>query len=48
MLSDGPWLKYTVLAIHGEEAGRKRHEDLGFHHGWGKALDELVALFKKK
>lgn len=35
--------KYTALAIHSNEAERKSHEAMGFHDGWGKALDQLVA-----
>ena len=34
--------RYTALARHKDEAARKRHEDMGFHTGWGKALDQLV------
>jgi uncharacterized protein YndB with AHSA1/START domain len=33
--------------MHRDEEGRKRHEDMGFHEGWGKALDQLVAYTKK-
>ncbi|MBA2486580.1 MAG: SRPBCC family protein [Nitrospira sp.] len=39
--------KYTALAMHKDEQGRKRHEEMGFHEGWGKALDQLVAYTKK-
>jgi uncharacterized protein YndB with AHSA1/START domain len=42
----GKGTKYTALAIHKDEAGRKRHEEMGFHEGWGKALDQLVAAVK--
>jgi uncharacterized protein YndB with AHSA1/START domain len=38
--------RYSALVIHGDEASRKKHEDMGFHEGWGKALDQLVALVK--
>jgi len=38
--------KYTALVIHKDEAGRKQHEEMGFHEGWGKALDQLVAHMK--
>lgn len=38
--------KYTAIALHGTEADRKTHEEMGFHDGWGKALDQLVALVK--
>jgi hypothetical protein len=36
-----------TLVIHGDEEARKKHEDMGFHDGWGKALDQLVAVVKK-
>ena len=38
--------KYTAWAIHKDEAGKKTHEDMGFHSGWGTALDQLVAHAK--
>lgn len=44
----GNGTRYSALVIHGDEAGRKEHEEMGFHDGWGKALDQLVALFGKK
>lgn len=44
----GNGTKYTALAMHREEAARKKHEEMGFHDGWGKALDQLVALMKKQ
>ena len=34
--------RYTATAIHGDEAARKRHEEMGFQNGWGKALDQLI------
>lgn len=37
---------YTALAVHKDEAARKQHEEMGFHQGWGTALDQLVALAK--
>ena len=36
--------KYTVLVIHGDEETKKAHDSMGFHSGWGKALDQLIAL----
>jgi uncharacterized protein YndB with AHSA1/START domain len=38
--------KYTATVIHGSEDDRKKHEDMGFEHGWGAALDQLVAYMK--
>jgi len=41
--SVGAGTRYTALVIHGDEQARRRHEQMGFHEGWGKALDQLVA-----
>lgn len=38
--------KYTAIALHKDEADRTRHEEMGFHEGWGKALDQLVEHVK--
>lgn len=35
---------YTALVLHGDEESRKAHEKMGFEQGWGKALDQLLAL----
>jgi uncharacterized protein YndB with AHSA1/START domain len=43
----GRGTKYTALAIHRNEGDRTKHADMGFHDGWGKALDQLVALANK-
>src|SRR5262245_45810858 len=40
----GKGTRYVATAMHLSEEDRKRHEDMGFHDGWGKALDQLVAL----
>ena len=42
----GKGTRYTATAIHRDEAGKKQHEDMGFHQGWATALDQLVAHIK--
>ncbi len=42
----GTGTKYTATVLHSNEAGRSKHEAMGFLHGWGAALDQLVALAK--
>lgn len=42
----GNGTKYTATVIHADEDGRNKHEAMGFQDGWGKALDQLVALVK--
>ncbi len=43
----GKGTRYTATAIHRDEAGRKQHEAMGFHQGWGQCLDQLVAYSKE-
>jgi uncharacterized protein YndB with AHSA1/START domain len=44
--TQGSGTRYTAMAIHGHEAACKRHEEMGFHDGWGKALEQLVDSIK--
>ena len=41
---EGPGTRYTATALHRDKAGRDAHAQMGFHEGWGAALDQLVAL----
>jgi uncharacterized protein YndB with AHSA1/START domain len=43
----GRGTKYTAIALHRDEATRRRHEEMGFAEGWGKVLDQLVAHMKQ-
>jgi uncharacterized protein YndB with AHSA1/START domain len=38
--------RYTAIAIHGNEATRKSHEEMGFHDGWGTVVGQMVAYIK--
>lgn len=40
--------KYTAIVLHGNEEGCKKHAELGFYEGWGKALDQLVEFVKNE
>ena len=42
----GKGTRYTATAIHRDEDGRKKHEEMGFHQGWGTVLDQLVTYAK--
>ena len=37
---------YRACAIHGNPESRKKHEDMGFHGGWGTVLTQLVEYIK--
>lgn len=43
---EGTGTRYTAMAIHRDEAGCQKHKEMGFHDGWGAALDQLVAHAK--
>ncbi len=38
--------RYTAIALHRDEAGRKTHEEMGFEQGWGTVVDQLVEYIK--
>ena len=40
----GTGTRYIARAMHKNDADRARHEEMGFHEGWGECLDQLVAL----
>ena len=47
MESDGKGgTNYTAIAIHRDEDGRKKHEAMGFHQGWGQVFDQMVEHIK--
>lgn len=39
----GRGTRYTAIAQHRDARSRVEHEEMGFHSGWGTALDQLVA-----
>ena len=42
----GEGTKYTAHVMHNSPDNRKKHEEMGFEHGWGTALEQLVAYMK--
>lgn len=47
LTAQGSGTKYAATVIHADEEGCKKHADIGFHEGWGKALEQLVEYSKK-
>ena len=41
---EGEGTRYTAIVLHGDAEGRATHEGMGFLDGWGRALDQLVAM----
>ena len=46
MIPEGSGTRYRATVLHADAAGRDAHAKMGFHEGWGKALDQLVAMCK--
>jgi uncharacterized protein YndB with AHSA1/START domain len=44
--SAGRGTRYTAIAQHRDAASRVRHEEMGFHDGWGTALEQLVTYVR--
>jgi uncharacterized protein YndB with AHSA1/START domain len=42
----GEGTKYTAIAKHADPESKTKHEEMGFHQGWGAALDQLVAYVR--
>lgn len=42
----GNGTRYRAHVMHRDPAAKQVHESMGFHHGWGAALDQLVEMVK--
>lgn len=38
--------RYTAVVRHWSEDDKKKHEEMGFHQGWGQCADQLETLAK--
>ena len=45
--ADNGQTKYTARVLHWSVADREKHEQMGFHVGWGLCTDQLAALAAK-
>jgi uncharacterized protein YndB with AHSA1/START domain len=41
---DGAGTRYTARVRHWDEEALKRHEEMGFHEGWGQVASQLAEL----
>jgi uncharacterized protein YndB with AHSA1/START domain len=46
IIPEGKGTRYRATALHKDEETKKKHEEMGFHHGWGAALDQMVAMIQ--
>ena len=38
---------YSIVVLHKDAAGRRRHEEMGFHDGWNTCLDQLIDVVSR-
>jgi uncharacterized protein YndB with AHSA1/START domain len=43
----GSGTKYTAIAMHRDPDAAKRHDQMGFTAGWGKALEQMVEAIQQ-
>ncbi len=44
----GEGTRYRAIARHADADARAQHEEMGFHEGWGTALDQLVEVARER
>ncbi len=42
--AEGQGTRYSARVLHKSPADSRKHEDLGFHEGWGATIDQLAAF----
>jgi uncharacterized protein YndB with AHSA1/START domain len=42
----GGGTRYRATVLHDDSESRRKHEEMGFHDGWGAAWEQLVAMVK--
>jgi uncharacterized protein YndB with AHSA1/START domain len=43
----GKGTRYSARVMHKSPADSRKHEELGFHEGWGTAIDQLAAFAER-
>ena len=44
---EGSGTRYASRVLHKNDADSRKHEEMGFHEGWGTALDQLAAFVER-
>ncbi len=45
--AEGTGTRYSARVLHKNAADSRKHEDMGFHDGWGATLDQLAAFIER-
>jgi uncharacterized protein YndB with AHSA1/START domain len=44
MADEGGGTRYVATVMHPDQATRDKHEQMGFHEGWGTCIEQLDAF----
>jgi uncharacterized protein YndB with AHSA1/START domain len=44
MADEGGGTRYVATVMHSDQATRDKHEQMGFHEGWGTCIEQLDAF----
>ncbi|WP_284735629.1 SRPBCC domain-containing protein [Dongia deserti] len=44
---EGKGTRYSARVLHKSPADSRKHEELGFHEGWGTTIDQLAAFAER-
>jgi uncharacterized protein YndB with AHSA1/START domain len=45
--AEGSGTRYAARVLHRNAADSRRHEEMGFHEGWGSTIDQLAAFVEQ-
>ena len=45
--AEGRGTRYAARVLHSNAADSRKHEEMGFHDGWGTAIDQLTELAQR-
>lgn len=45
--AEGSGTRYTARVLHKHAADSRKHEEMGFHEGWGTAIDQLAGFIER-
>lgn len=45
--AEGEGTLYSARVLHKNAADGRKHEDMGFHDGWGTAIDQLATIVER-
>lgn len=47
LTSEGAGTRYAARVLHKNAADSKKHEEMGFHEGWGTTIDQLAGVAER-